>query len=58
MKQNILNSEKFFNKFFIFFFFYLIFEGALRKWFLVSLNVQIILIRDLAVIFVIMKGFF
>ena len=38
------------------YFFYIILEGAFRKWFIPSLSIEVLLIRDLFVIFIITQG--
>ena len=54
-KLKVKNGFK--KKMLIIFFFYIILEGAFRKWFLPNLNIEIILLRDLFIIFFIFKGF-
>ena len=54
-KSKVKNGFK--QKMLIIFFFYIILEGAFRKWFLPNLNIEIILLRDLMIIFFIFKGF-
>ena len=53
--KNVLISN--FYKYFIFIIFYIIFEGALRKWYLTNLNTEIILFRDLFVVYLILISF-
>ena len=54
--KDLHKKNKFFQKFILFYFFYILLEGAFRKWFLPNLANEIIIIRDLFVIFIIMKA--
>ena len=57
-KVNLTNqSTDILYKYFVFLFFYIILEGALRKWLLPKLNIEIILFRDLFIIYVILISF-
>ena len=56
--KNLTAKKKIFlRKLIIFYFFYVLLEGALRKWVLPNLATEIILVRDFLVIFIIMQGF-
>ena len=57
MNNSITSKNNFISNIFIYIFYYVVFEGIFRKWITPGLNLQIILIRDVIVIFAIILGF-
>ena len=57
MNDSIEKKIKGIQRLFFIFFFYILFEGAVRKWLFPNLSIEVILIRDFLVILMIISGF-